>query len=61
MIVVIRRDEKLYNYSFAVTERPDPHAAAKPAEPVTGTPTLSTAPAAPGRPVLVNHVVNDSK
>jgi len=61
MIVVVRRDEKLYNYSFAVIERPDPHAAATPAAPVTGTPTLSTAPAASGKPVLVNQVVNDSK
>jgi S1-C subfamily serine protease len=40
MSVVVRRDEKLYNYNFAVIERPP---AAAPA-PVTG------------RPALVNHV-----
>jgi serine protease Do len=42
MNVVVRRDDKLYNYSFAVIERPD----------------NPGAPAAPlaGSPALVNHV-----
>ncbi len=59
MIVVIRRDDKLYNYSFAVIERPGSPAPPTPTT-VTGTPVLSSSPAS-GQPVLVNHVVTDSK
>lgn len=64
MIVVVRRDEKLYDYSFAVIERPQGPTAANPTTPpVTGTSTLSSGSdsSAQGRPVLVNHVVTDSK
>jgi serine protease Do len=63
MIVVIRRDEKLYDYSFAVIERPgSPAAATTPTTPVTGAPMLSSEPApSSGQPVLVNHVVNETK
>jgi len=61
MIVVIRRDDKLYDYSFAVIERPEnPGAATTPAQ-VTGTPALSATPTASAQPVLVNHVVTDPK
>lgn len=46
MEVVVRRDDKLYNYHFAVIERPE-NIAAAPA-PLAGSPTL------------VNHVAEDS-
>jgi len=60
MVVVVRRDEKLYDYSFAVIERPENPGATPSTPPVTGTPTLSSAPTnSPMHPVLVNHVVND--
>ena len=59
MIVVVRRDEKLYNYSFAVTERPT--TPSSPVSPTTGTTRLSSDADANGKPVLVNHVVNESK
>ena len=65
MIVVVRRDDKLFDYSFAVIERPTNPTAAMPASPtsVLGTPTLSSGSSSPaqGQGVLVNHVVNDSK
>lgn len=57
MIVVVRRGEKLFDYSFAVTERPQgPAAPATP--PVTGA-LSSSAPESSEqtKPVLVNHVV----
>jgi serine protease Do len=55
MIVVVRREDKLFDYSFAVTERPQgPTAPATPAPKMT----LSSAPAqADAKPVLVNQVV----
>jgi len=58
MIVVVRREEKLYDYSFAVTERPA--APTAPVSPTTGTTRLSSDADANGKPVLVNHVP-DSK
>jgi S1-C subfamily serine protease len=57
MIVVVRRDEKLYNYSFAVTERPTTPTA--PVSPTTGTTRLSNdTDSTDGKPVLVNHTVS---
>jgi hypothetical protein len=39
MTVVVRRDDKLYNYNFAVIERPQNPASA--AAPIAGSPTLT--------------------
>jgi serine protease Do len=55
MIVVVRRDDKLYDYSFAVIERPEAPAMNPPTLPTTGT-TLSSAPSDQGKLVPVSHV-----
>jgi len=47
MSVVVRRDDKLYNYSFAVIERPQ--------NPSSGTTTIPLA----GNPALPNHVAGE--
>jgi S1-C subfamily serine protease len=54
MIVVVRRDEKLYDYSFAVTERPQGPAAAA-TVPTAGTLSSNPSAAADAKPVLVNQ------
>jgi serine protease Do len=60
MIVVVRRDDKLFDYSFAVTERPS-----GPAAPATTAPTTTLSSGAgataDAKPVLVNQTVNESK
>jgi serine protease Do len=43
MSVVVRRDDKLFNYSFAVIERPE----------------NPTAPVVAGHPVIKNHIADD--
>jgi serine protease Do len=61
MTVVVRRDEKLYDYSFAVIEHPlNPGNALPPVDTRT---TLVPGPSAKSAdgPILVNHVVNDSR
>ena len=47
MTVVVRRDEKLYNYDFAVIERPQ--------IPSANTPLSISPQGQPGQPALVNH------
>jgi C-terminal processing protease CtpA/Prc len=61
MTVVVRRDEKLYDYSFAVIEH-----SLQPGDtlrPVTAGTALAPDPGAKAtdEPILVNHVVNDSR
>jgi len=62
MTVVVRRDEKLYDYSFAVIEHMvNPGNNARPV--TSGTGLISGAGSMPAteKPVLVNHVVNESQ
>jgi S1-C subfamily serine protease len=48
MTVVVRRDDKLYNYSFSIIERPANTIAVP-------TPAMTAAPAPSAKPMLVNR------
>lgn len=61
MTVVVRRDEKLYDYSFGVIEHPlKPGNTLPPATTSTGLASGPSAKPADG-PILVNKVVNESR
>jgi serine protease Do len=63
MTVVVRRDDKLYDYSFAVIEHTINPGSTP--QPMTNGPGLvsrpSSMPAERDEPIQVNHVVNDSQ
>jgi S1-C subfamily serine protease len=63
MSVVVRRDEKLYNYTFAVIERPqNPAAVTAPTAPgaiSSQSPASRPGSISPSPSILVNHVVAD--
>jgi C-terminal processing protease CtpA/Prc len=63
MTVVVRRDDKLYDYSFAVIEHTINPGSTP--QPITNGPGLvsgpSSKPTETGEPIQVNHVVNGSQ